>query len=104
MIDNGTVIDGNAVMKLVEVQEKVVALAANMLKENMTSIMLDLAKMLEQEGSGDIPVSVKFSIQRKATKVYVPKVTVEWERKVKRKDESEELSIDLNQREFELED
>jgi len=100
------VIDGNAVVQLVEAKSEIAELVRAMLTENLDVILLDLAKASQDTVNAEVPVSIKFVLTKEATKrrIEIPKgVKVEWYRQVKRDDVSEPLIVDLDQMKLPLE-
>lgn len=97
------VIDGDAVLLVAEVSEKLSAAATHLVEQNASLIMRDLAKTAvdSDEGRGELPVSVTFKIGSEGRRILID-AGIEWKRTKKCGDSLEPIVIDPDQKELSL--
>ena len=83
------------------IQNALVNQVHNLIDENMTRIIADLAKSAQDVGSSGITLKISTPLQYTGSTVYM-EAAIEWERKNKSKVDGKPVNIDLNQTELGL--
>lgn len=81
------------------VKKEAVKQLNNLILANIDGIVNDLFQPLETCSINEVPVKISFTLRKGASRIIDTSkgIKIEWERKVKRMDETEPLFIDLEQ-------
>lgn len=76
-----------------------------MLDENLRQVFVDLNTARKESPSEEIPVKISFSVSKKQNVIILKGgVKIAWGYNMKRSDSTDEIQIDLDQKELALED